>query len=197
MRRHAVAVLLVVGAVAGVGGCGLPEDQRPHLVTAEDAPLDLTPTESAADTVPEAGEVTVEVFFLNLDQTQLRRARRPVDEVDVAAAIEALLQGPTEEERDELSHAIPPAVELLSAVVADDGLVTLDLAPAGEGGILSVQSDAQARAFAQLVYTATAVPGVERVRFLVEGQPVDAPNDEAALAEVTEADYASLSPSGG
>ena len=192
-----MAVVAVVLA-AGLAACGLPEDDRPRLVADADAPLDLVPTTAAPAVVPDDSMESADVYFMSLDQTRLQRRIRPVEEVSVETAVNALLElGLTEEEQGLLVNAIPQGVVLLDAQV-EAGVATLDLGPAGEGGILSVEGPAQARAFAQLVFTATAVPDVTEVRFLIAGQPIDVQTDAGAVGDpVDRADYASLSPASG
>jgi spore germination protein GerM len=198
MRRGLVVVAVVAAVLAG---CGLPDDSRPRIVDQADAPLELEPTTSTPVVETDTGDETVAVYFMSLDQTHLESLRRPVEEVTPAAAINALLQmGLAEAERATLVNLIPPGVVLRGSEIDDAGVLTLDLGPAGEGGIQSVQADGQRQAFAQLVFTATAVPasGVTGVRFLVEGQPIDVLTDAGAVGEpVSRDDYARLSPVAG
>lgn len=195
MKARAFGRGVAVVLVAVTAACGLPDDKRPRLVAAEDAPIDLAPTTAPAETAT-TGEDTVEVFFLDANN-RLRRVLRSVDDVTVSAAVGALLMGLAEDDPPALTSAIPPGTVLVGVSVVDR-VLTLDLGPAGEGGLQSVQGPAQLRAFAQLVRTATALPGIASVRFLIEGVPIDAPTDAGATGRpVTRADYASLSPAGG
>lgn len=92
-------------------------------------------------------------------------ARGP--EAALAAALGALLAGPTREERARgLSSEIPAGTRLLGVKVRD-GLVTVDLseAVASGGGSHSMR----ARLW-QIVYTATQHPAAPQVQVLVEGQ---------------------------
>jgi hypothetical protein len=54
----------------------------------------------------------------------------------------------------------------------------------------------QALAIAQLVYTATGWPGINRLRVMVDGDAVQVPRADGKLTDgdVTRADYASLLP---
>ncbi len=190
-RRHLVVVAVAV--LIGAGACGLPEDDRPRLVADADAPIDLVPT--TASVVDETGEETAEVFFMNAEQDRLSRVLRAVDAVTVDAAVAALLAGPGEGEN--LLNLIPPGV-ILNGVDVEEGIATIDLGPAGEGGIQAVQGLNQVRALAQFVFTAMGVEGVDGVRFLVEGEPFDAITEAGATSEpVRREDYASLTPAAG
>jgi spore germination protein GerM len=191
--RRALLLLVVVLLAAS---CGLPDDDTPRLVAPGDAPLDLAPS-TVPVTNAGAGDDTVAVFFINQDTGLLAAVARPVPEPTPQAAIEQLLLGVTDADPDALASAIPPGTVLLGSQM-DGTTVTLDLGPVGEGGIQSVQGQAQVQAFAQLVRTATGLSGVRDVRFLVGGEPIDAATDSGVSSEpVGRDDYPSLSPTGG
>lgn len=116
---------------------------------------------------------TVLVFFTGpVDGgTTVVAVSRPVTargpQAMLAAALEALLAGPTVEERARgLSTEIPAGTRLLGVRVRD-GLVTVDLseAVASGGGSHSMR----ARLW-QIVYTATQHASAPQVQVLVEGQ---------------------------
>lgn len=193
--RRRVAVLAIVLTV-GVAACGLPEDDEPRVVAAEDAPIDLSPTTAMPETTAGRGADEVELFFVDPEANRLRRVTRAVDAITEEAAITALLQGRVEGDPPGLTSAIPPGTELI-AIDRVESLLVLDLGPDGPEGIQGVQAEAQTRAFAQLVYTATALDGVGLVQFRVEGVPIDARTDGPAKAEVNRTDYASLAPASG
>ena len=187
--------LLLAGVLLATA-CGLPDDDAPRLVAPEDAPLDLAPS-TAPVTNPDAGEDTVAVFFINQDTGLLAAVARPVSEATPRAAIEQLLLGVGPDDPEALASAIPQGTVLLDSDI-DGVTLTLDLGPVGEGGIQSVQGQAQVQAFAQLVRTATGLSGIRDVRFLVGGEPIDAATDAGASSEpVGRDDYPSLSPTNG
>lgn len=120
--------------------------------------------------VPPAVEVSV--FFVRTEPTafSLAEARRSVkggsSEVLVAAALEALLQGPTSEEQAQGLHTSIPIGTRLRSVTIRDGVVWADFtAEVTSGG---GSASAQGR-FWQIVYTATQFPAAPRVQFLVDG----------------------------
>jgi spore germination protein GerM len=194
-RRPLAGLLLaLVAVVVPLGACGMPDDDRPRLVAAEDAPIDLTPSTAPSSTSTPEGSEGVNVFYIDTDTGLLRQVRRPVEEVTPQTAIAALLSGVGEDDPDNLVSAIPADTQLVGARL--EGTVLLvDLAPAQPGGILSVVGATQLQAFAQIVRTVTGLPGVSAVRFLVEGQPISAPTDAGASDEpVDRSDYASLAP---
>ena len=85
--------------------------------------------------------------------------------------------------------AISPQTTLRSARLDGDTAV-VDLS----GALVEVGGQEQILAVAQIVLTATAVPGVGQVRFLLEGQAVEIPRADGTLtAETLRAtDYQSL-----
>jgi spore germination protein GerM len=115
----------------------------------------------------------VSVFFTGAADgaTTLVAVSRPVTargpEAVLRAALDALLAGPTAEERARgLSTEIPAGTRLLDVRVRE-GLATVDLseAVASGGGSHSMR----ARLW-QIVYTATQHPSASQVQVLVEGQ---------------------------
>lgn len=134
-----------VAALALLAGCGGSDEGAGTTET-------QTTTEPAAETVD------LSVYWL-LDG-KVWPALRQIEETPAvaSAALEALLEGPTDEEREELSleTAIPEGTELLSLAV-QDGVAQVALsAPLDNEGM------------AQLVYTLTQFPTVDSVE-LIEG----------------------------
>ena len=94
------------------------------------------------------------------------------------ASIEALLEGPTTEERaGGLASAIPGGTTLRDVSIAD-GVATVDLSGAfdADGGSASMLGRV-----AQVVATLTRLPTVERVAFRLDGEPVEAIGGEGVV----------------
>lgn len=170
------ARLLQVGIVLCLAGCGVPTGGEPIVVPASEVPHGLatpTPTESVPPTVEPVLD-SPRVYLLGEEERLVPRPRE-VDGTGPTERLEDLLSfladGPSGSERDEqLSTALPPNVRLSVGGLAD-GTATVDLnlpdeAPSGL---------ASRRAVAQLVLTATSVPGVKDVRLTLAGEPVEAP----------------------
>ena len=197
MSLAAARRLAVLAILAAVGGCGMPDDRVPRIIAADEAPLDLSETAGNAGTTTPEGDDEVRLYFVR--EGVLAATDRPAEEDDLDTAITLLLAGPAEDEAA-LDSSIPSETELNSAQV--DGVTAiLDLGcvgevPAGEQcGVLAVGAVEQLTIFAQLTCTAMEVPGIEGVRFLQEGQPVDPPSDSGTIrspATVTCDDYRTL-----
>jgi hypothetical protein len=116
------------------------------------------------------------VYFL-VDQPEggpyVASVTRAIDGIDpIRATIEALLDGPTQQETEgipSLTTAIPVGTRLRSVAVTE-GQATIDLSAGYDGGGGSLSMFAR---LAQVVFTLTQFPGVDRVAFLVDGLPVE------------------------
>ncbi len=88
-----------------------------------------------------------------------------------------------------MTNAIPPTSQVLNASL-DGGVLDLDLSDLG-----AVEGSGQRLAAAQIVYTATALPGIAGVRFSIDGEPASVPLDDHASdvnQVITREDYPSL-----
>ena len=177
----------IAGSVAGVGldgllglaGCGVPIDREPRPITQTTvAPAPTVPT-----TVAPTGAPTVDVYFLNVDR--LQAVDYPVEgEATLGKALDFVLAGPPEGAADGLDTSVPPGTRL-RGVVVKNGLATIDLT----GEINDIGGPAQKEAFAQIVFTALGFEEVQRVRFFIDGEPVDAPTDDGNLAQIDADNY--------
>ena len=129
------------------------------------------------------GEIYLKAYFVhygNVDgPTPLVPVSRESDgTVAVArAAMEHLLAGPTEAERAHdlqvgtIGTRIPDGTRLLRLDFAD-GIATVDLSSEFAAGIDTGEArEGWAYRLAQVTYTLTQFPTVQRVRFLVDGKP--------------------------
>ena len=188
MRRWVAALLLV-------GACGVPREDTAVVADDEDVPFDLlapstTTTSTTSTTMPPViPDRVVDICLVQGDgvlpvERTLQR-RRTLDEV-----VEALRRGPSPEEvRFGLSSAIP-APEAVGTVSLAGGQATVALGVQ----FAAAPAPAQLLAIAQLVCTLTGQPGVGRVQFLFDSQPVQVPLPDGSLAagSVSRDDYAPL-----
>jgi hypothetical protein len=104
----------------------------------------------------------VEVFFLQGEQ--LVAVERPGETLE--EAIEALVAGPSAVELEDGLHTHVPAGTSIRRVELADGVATVDV---GEAFAAGRNSEVLGARIAQLVFTASAVEGVESVEVLVSG----------------------------
>jgi hypothetical protein len=186
-------LLLSVGLL--VLGCGLAV-----VVTAcgsEHAVSLGKPATTAATTTEHTGSVpsqlSLEVWFARDGSlTAVRRMHAPTQLV-ATAAVTALLDGPTSQERGAgFTSAVPDDTRLLGIGIRD-GVATVDLTSEYQsgGGALSMQTR-----LGQVVYTLTQFPTVQKVRFRLDGSPVNVFSSEGIVLDhpVGRSDYADLLP---
>jgi spore germination protein GerM len=192
------ALALALAGLVALAACGVGVQAEPEQLASENVPDGLLdPNPPTSTTTPQAPtSATVTIYFVRTrgDNVRLARVQREVtDPGSAAERIRALMQEePTRAEaRNGLSNSvIPDDTEV--EVVTDGPLATIDLSPE----FLEIQGQAQRAAFGQLVWTVTAVPGIERVRFLVDGDPVNAiiGNGNSIRRPVDRIDYREIRP---
>ncbi len=112
----------------------------------------------------------------------VQRSRAHPKTVRVAtAALQELLAGPTEAERSgsAITTAIPGGTRLLGIAI-DNGVATVDLASQFQAG--GGSGSLQLR-LAQVVYTLTEFPTVKRVRFELDGSPVNVLSNQGVVSD--------------
>jgi hypothetical protein len=171
--------LLALTLVATLAACGIPQDGEPTvtpggMVMPPVAPSAAAPPGGPAG--PAAAEANLAIFLVQADHLEKVVRNTPRD--DLTRAFGVLLAGPTEAELGAgIRTAISAQTELRS-VRLDGDTAVIDLSAA----FVEVGGQEQILAVAQVVLTATAVPGVGRVRFLLEGQPVEIPRADGTLS---------------
>lgn len=166
MRRPPAFAFLALLALLALPGCGGGQHGATRTTTA--APPAAGSTTTAATTGTATGSpaaARVEVYLLQGEG--LKAVTRPAPRRTVAAAVGALLQGPTAaESKADVRTQVPAGTALRRASVAA-GTATIDLTrPYVEG---TDRASLLAR-LAQLVWTATAIPGVGGVRLWIDGR---------------------------
>jgi spore germination protein GerM len=164
-----VVALAAVAALA-TASCGIATDGGPR-----DIPPDQRLLEETTSGEAQAGD-RARVYLINVDG-RLEPRGRDVAEL-ASTVIDELLKGPSEEERAQgLRTEIPPGTTRLQSSV-NDGVLSLELS----GELLTVTSpELMADAMAQLVFTATALDGVNQVLLAVEGGPAEWPRGDGSF----------------
>jgi spore germination protein GerM len=167
-RRRRSGLVALGLALSICAACGIPRDSAPRPIPRE-LPLGETGTPEPAG----AEAFGPRVYFLRDDPetgaSQTIPVSRSVDSTP-EAVLSALFDGRTDvETEDGLRTSIPTGTELLGARIVAQRTLQVDVSEQ----IFDAESEAQIEAVAQIVYTATALQDVERVRLLVEGEPRD------------------------
>lgn len=178
-RRVPTTLVLTAAVFGALVGCGVQLDEQPRPLAAESVPYGLLETSTTVEGTTSTTLAPVPTFqatsvFLVDNSDFLVEVRRQLPG-EVRVAIGSLLTPPTEAEVDSgLRTTIASTIVLRGIAGPEDGLVTIDLTSETS----DVSPDIPRLALAQLVYTATAVPGVDRVLFQVDGQAREVPTGE-------------------
>lgn len=181
-------VASVVAMAVTLGACSIELDEQPRDVPVERR-LDLDTNEAQAGSATGATRIFLVAPVESTDRGVLRSVLRDISN-DPSSALDALFQGPNDEEAaSELSTALPSDLELLSVTRFGD-IITINVTDelldvSGEGSILAV---------AQIVATATEFEGVDAVRLRVDGEPQTWPGADGELltGPLTVYDYPGL-----
>jgi len=186
---RSLALVLFLGVVGGA--CGVGPDKGATDIPRSQVPFGLLERTEVEPVNTEPAEEVAALFFVKGDRLE-PVFREVATEAAPAEVLEALLVGPTRAEfRSGLRTAVPEATSIGSVKVTR-GVATVNLTrTVGDG-----RSDDQALSVAQMVFTLTARPGIGRVSFTIDGEPVDVPDGSGALTSdpVAREDYEDLAP---
>jgi spore germination protein GerM len=178
MRRRPPPALFVTLALAlALVGCGVPTDDSPRALPDDIVPAELVAANPVTTTtsVPLGSTARVRVFFVGgVDTERLVPVDRTVQApADVERVLAQLALGPNREETSRgLRSAILPGT-VINSVLVESNIAIVDLA---KGHSVSRPGTDFILALAQMVYTATELPGVGGVRFTLDGQRANVPN---------------------
>ncbi|GIU93143.1 MAG: hypothetical protein KatS3mg011_2049 [Acidimicrobiia bacterium] len=207
--RHRLLATLMIGLAACGGGVGLggplttiagdPVVTTPTITTTSEAPTttdgshgpgSTTTTEVTSTTTTTIPPTTDVVAYFLIDQGGTRGRpgpflvpvlRRVPQTVGVArAALEQLISGPTaSEQKAGIASAVPPGTLLLGVSIAD-GTAVVDLSADFDAGGGTFSQRAR---LAQLVFTLTRFPTVDRVELRLDGEPVEVFSSEGIVID--------------
>jgi spore germination protein GerM len=191
MRRISSLAVVLLAATA-IGGCGVGAQRAASRTPPADVPFGLlSPTLNRQTVSPSAKTQTI-VLYLLRGRRLAAVTRAVLAPATFAARLQALGTGPTP---GESAHGLTSAVSDQSP--GPTGTVRADRATINlPADFEQLTTDDQIEALAQLVYTATALPGVEVVNFTIDRARVPVPraNNTTAVGPVSRADYGSLAP---
>jgi hypothetical protein len=135
--------------------------------------------------------LSLEVWFADRNGLVVAHRTHQPTPLVATAAVDALLAGPSAAERSTgLVSAVPAGTRLLGITIRN-GVATVDLTSEYQsgGGSLSMQTR-----LGQVVYTLTQFPTVQKVRFRLDGTPVNVFSSEGIVLDhpVGRGDYANL-----
>jgi Spore germination protein len=183
VARPALGLVALAFALACGISPGAPEILPGGVVTPA-----VPPPPEVADTGRSASLRPVRIFLVT--GGQLIDVPRSTSEPGLEGTLRLLLEGPTAAEISAgVRSAIAAGTHLRSATL-EAGSAVVDLSRA----FLDLGGEEQILAVAQLVLTATAVPGVDSVRFALDGEDLEVPRADGTLvrAPLTAGDYAAL-----
>jgi spore germination protein GerM len=195
MRNYLLSA--VVAAALALTACGVPTDDTPQALSQRDVPFnllasDVVTTSTTFSSSPTA-LATIYLVVKEGDRDRLQAVDRLVPTpTTVEKVVRKLLGGPSDTEaRRGLRTAISSGTTILSAPVAS-AIATIDLS-----GVARGSNEEQIIAVAQMVFSATSLPGVVGVRFTLEGRPIEVPAGDGSLtqAPLGRANFASYGPS--
>lgn len=164
-----------------------PEDTTTTTESPEPESTTTTTAKPAGDTMK------VRVYYSRDEKICALTRVLPKTDAVGAAAMKALLEGPTADEKEfGVVSNIPQGTTFLGLSIKD-GIATVDLSQeyASGGGSLSM-----AMRLAEVVFTLTQFPTVEGVNFMLDGEPVEVFGGEGIILDhpVNRTDYEELSP---
>jgi germination protein M len=187
-RLVAFATLIVAGGALAFAAAGCGTEKAVSL----GKPKQQTTT-AAEQTGSVPTLLALEVWFTRGNGlAMVRRTHRPTPLV-ATAAMNALLAGPTADERATgIGSAVPAGTRLLGIAI-HNGVATVDLTSEYQSGAGSRSMQTR---LGQVVYTLTQFPTVQKVRFRLNGSPVNVFSSEGIVLDypVGRSDYANLLP---
>ncbi len=181
----------MVAVAVLAASCGVQADSAPSVLARSSLPADLVegvvPTVAASD---EDG-LQFQIWMVGPDNSLVSVNR--VITFSPEAVMRSLLDGTFPRERAQrITSAISRTTQLTDITVFE-GVAFVDLA---EGSIISSRPDEQKLAFAQIVWSLTGLPSIERVQFSIGGEFISLPTDNGASIPgqaVDRSDFGSLS----
>lgn len=192
--RRMLPVFVLLAIAAALSACGIPVDDRAE--TLRDVPFGLlhSNTPEPPEIVGPAEGPVVQIYLVEPSAQQLLAVERRLPDASLQAVVQALMDGPSRaERRGGLTTAFPSEGAVAGADLVG-GVASVNLT----GQFTALDGPTQRLAIAQIVLTLTGRPGVGRVSFTLEGQPIEIPRGDGTLAtgSVSRDSYRELLPSG-
>jgi len=190
VRRRLGALAAVVAAGLAAAGCSIGAQRSPQLIDDHQVPFGLLRA-APSTTVPASATVGITVYLV-LGEHLVTVNRAVPAPGTLASALRALGRGTTgAEAAANLESPISTATPLTLEAV-DGSTAVVDVA----ASFSQLGGKEQILAAAQLVYTLTQFPGIDRVSIRVGGQPAQVPTSSGRIRSgpLDRAAYAELAP---
>lgn len=186
IRQARIVVWMAVLALAvAATACSIPTDSKPRVIPREEV-AGLNPsTTIEPTTTPDPGAPSIKLYLFR-DNTLEAVERRTNTARDINSILTQLLAGTTESERAAgYTTFIPPQTRLLRVQLTTDRTLIIDLSSEMD----TIGGSTSKAAYAQLVFTATALPEVSQVQFRTAGTPVSVPTDNGNVPTADRTSY--------
>ena len=178
MKARAMWAAPLLGAALLVASCGISADSEPRA-------LPVTTTTSTVRNTEPSGDQRADIYLVT--NSSLVPTLRQVPARTPTEVMNSLLIPPSSAEGESLSSSIPAATKLLGVERDESGLLKVDLSSDFE----DVQGDARVLALGQIVMSLTELPGVDRLQFFIDGEPLKVFSGERGDVDTVNAcDYA-------
>ncbi len=200
-------LLILVGIVVAVAGCGVTGDvgdagavsttagpETTATTTPEETTTTVSTSPNASSTTTLAEDtMTLNVYYSRDEKVCAATRTLPKTQEVGAAAVEALLEGPTATEKEAgLVTNIPEGTTLLGLEI-QNRIATVDLSKEYESGGGSLSMFMR---LTEVVFTLTQFPTVDGVKFKLDGKPIDVLGGEGIIIDhpMSRADFEDMSP---
>ncbi len=198
---RALPVVVFLALMTLVTGCGIHSDDKPRELPSSDVPFGLLdqaipPTTAVSPGRSPAASASgpVGIYLVDNDARLVEVADEVAAPGGVRQAIEALFGDLSPEQLSRgLNTSIDSGTRLLDVTGPNaNGLVVLDVSR----DLSTTIGERLRLALAQIIYTATSVPGVRAVQFKIEGEPSDVPDGSGASTSrpLTRNDFIQFAP---
>ena len=183
----------LLALVVALTSCGVPTRAEADRARRDDVPFGLLdPDRSTEGAGSSSSGTPVDLYFYDSTTTRLVVVSRDLERTDPETVLRTLQEIPADNSSLPTGNPLGDTDVIRSAEVSR-GLVIVDLSDsfseiAGATG--------QVIALAEIVYTATARPGVGQVKFTLDGLPVEVPRGDGSLSSqsLTRSDYPDFAP---
>ncbi|MDA8398632.1 MAG: GerMN domain-containing protein [Actinomycetota bacterium] len=194
-RALLAASALAISMASSLTACGIPTDATPRPIPAKNVPFNLLSPSTATTIAPPSprAHVPTTVFLVLAGTNRLTTVPRTVNYPGtLTQVIDSLVKGPTNSEAQGGVQTAISAQTVVLGTSVSAGIATINFGKSFN----SIAGPELVVAVAQVVFTATALPGVAGVNIEVNGQPVGVPLPNGTLAQgpVNRLAFASLAP---